>query len=258
MTPDPYRKYSGTGGGRKPPRQQHRLTRFMLLLAALCLCVLLVRSRIFVVREIVVTGNSMRSDAQIAGQSGIRLGMSIFSVTYEMVSGNLSADNYVELVDVLTEMPDTVILEVRERTPSAAINCAGVIMLIDKDGYILERMSSLPGGNIIIVNGMDVAVSAQGKTIESRTAGQLRVMREILAALESAGMNELVSEVNVEDQDNLYLISNTGIQVLLGDSEQLNDKLAWMRAVLEVLTQDGETRGVLDVSSGKNATFSRR
>ena len=239
--------------------QNRRAFRFLLLLAAVCALVILVRGRIYVLREIEVTGNSMRSVSEIAGRSGLRLGMNIFNVDKEEVERNLSADPYVELLEARVELPDTVVLEIRERSACAAINCAGVILLTDQEGYILERLTGVPqDGNLIVVSGMDVSVGHQGDTIESGVSGQKTAMSAVLQAIRASGMEREISELNVSDMDNLYLVSGSGIQVLLGDETNLDDKLAWMRAVLDKLEQDGIMSGVLDVSSGKNAVYADR
>ena len=229
------------------------------MLAAVCALVILVRGRIYVLREIEVTGNSMKSASEIAGQSGLRLGMNIFNVDAEMVERNISADPYVELLETEIILPDTVRLRVRERAACAAVNCAGVILMVSEDGYILERLESVPQNEgIIVVSGMDVKIGPQGWTIESGVAGQKDVMSAVLEAVRTAGMEKRVSELNVADLDNLYLMSDGGVQVLLGDETQLEEKLIWMQAVLERLTQSGVMSGVLDVSSGKNAVYSEK
>ena len=252
-------EYRGYDVGGKKTSAQKRSGRFLMMLAALAVLVVLARSRIFVVREIEVAGNLIRQDAEIAGLSGIRLGMSIFSVDKEEVSRNISADNYVELQEVNIQLPDTVTIRVRERTPCAAVNSAGVIMLVDQEGYILERLTYLPDiPGVIVVSGMDVSVGAQSRMIGSGTAGQMAVMQKMLSALQASGVQKLVSELNVADQNNLYLVSESGIQILLGDEERLDEKLLWMEAVLEELTGRGVMSGVLDVSSGKNAVYADR
>lgn len=252
-------EYRGYAAGRKKTSAQKRSGRFLVMLAVLAVLVLLVRSRIFVVREIEVAGNLIRQDAEIAGLSGIRLGMSIFSVDKEELNRNISADNYVELQEVNIQLPDTVTIRVRERTPCAAVNSAGVIMLVDREGYILERLTYLPDiPGVVVVSGIDVSVGAQSRMIGSGTAGQMAVMQKLLSALQASGVQKLVSELNVADQNNLYLVSESGIQILLGDEERLDEKLLWMKAVLEELTGRGVMSGVLDVSSGKNAVYADR
>ncbi len=240
-------------------RRYKRLSGFVLLIAAIAVLVMLIQSSTLVLKEIKVNGDLLtKNDAEIVSLSGLRLGMNILRVDKKEIEGNFSANNRVELMDVHIQMPDTVVLEVRERTARAAVNCAGVILTIDMDGYILDRMSSIPqSGNIPVINGMDVRVSVQGKTIESGTKGQIEVMRNVLSAIYAADFQQSVSELNVSDLDNLYLISDSGIQILIGDDEMLDAKLAWTQAVLEVLTSEGVMNGVVDVSSGNNAVYSR-
>lgn len=239
--------------------QERRMIKLLLMLAAVCALVILVRGRIYVLREIEVTGNSKKSVSEIAGRSGLQLGMNIFNVDEREVERNLLTDPYVELLKVRVELPDTVVLEVRERSACAAINCAGVILLTDQEGYILERLTGVPqDGNFVVVSGMDVSIGHQGNAIESGVPGQKAAMSAVLQAIHESGMEREISELNVADMDNLYLVSDNGIQVLLGDETNLNDKFAWMRAVMDRLKQDGVMSGVLDLSSGKNAVYADR
>ena len=103
---------------------------------------------------------------------------------------------------------------------------------------------------------MNVRISAHAKKIESGTDGQITAMSRVLNALDAAGMQMTVSELNVADPDNIYLISQSGIQILLGDDENLDAKLAWTQAVVDRLTAEGVMHGVVDVSSGNNAVYS--
>jgi len=244
---------------RRRPRQKNRLGRFVMLVLVVSMAALLMRSRIFVIQEIRVVGNSVKSSQEVAALSGLTLGMSIYNVNKDTVAGNLSADPYVEVINVRTEMPHTVVLEIRERTPCAAVNCAGVILLTDQEGFILERLNHLPENeNVIVVSGMNVSVNIRGDVIESHTAGQMQVMKRLLSAICASPAKRLISELNLSDLDNLYLVSNSGIQVLLGTEEMIEDKLIWMQAVLEKLTANGIMKGVVDVSSGKNAVYAER
>ena len=45
---------------------------------------------------------------------------------------------------------------------------------------------------------------------------------------------------------------------MLGNSENLDEKVAWMQAVLRVLSEEGAMKGVVDVSTGNNAVYSER
>ena len=71
-------------------------------------------------------------------------------------------------------------------------------------------------------------------------------------------MMSVMSELNLSDRYNIYLVSTSGVQIMLGDEENIPDKLVWAQAVLEKLTQEGVRRGILDVSTGRNAVYADR
>lgn len=242
---------------RAAARRMRQMIAFILLLVVIALICVLTQSQMFKLSEIKVTGSSTKSHSEIAGLSGLRLGMNILSVDKKEIQRNFSMDSSVELLDVHIEMPDTVIIEIRERVVHAAVNCAGVILLIDSDGYVLQRLSSMPQNERYpLVSGMDVRVSAHAKIIESGTDGQLTAMKRVLTELYDTHTQTMISELNIADPDNIYLISQSGIQILLGDDERLDEKLAWTQAVIDSLTTEGVMSGVVDVSSGSNAVFS--
>ena len=226
-------------GERRYARRGRGGARFLMLVAALCVAALLIKSRVFTLQEIVVQGNEAFSDAEIAALSGLILGEDTLKIEKSRIKGNFS------------------LLKVRERRPRAAVNCAGVILVIDEEGVILERLASMPAGDLITVS-MNVSLSAQGRTIESSRSGELEAMKLILAGLDAQGMAGLISEINVRDRFNLYMVSDTGVQIILGEKDDLDDKLVLARRVLEKLTEEGVMSGVLDVSTGKNAVYADR
>ena len=242
----------------KPRRQRRAGLGFLAMVAVLVVAALVIRSRTFVLGEVRVEGNEAYTDSQIAAMSGLKIGESIFSVNENAIARSFSTSSDVKLLDVRVDLPDTVTLVVSERKARAAVNCAGVILIVDEEGQIMQRMSSVPESGVIVVSGLDVSVNAQGRKIESAKTWQLRDMKTVLTALEARGMMSVMSELNLSDRYNIYLVSTSGVQIMLGDEENIPDKLVWAQAVLEKLTQEGVRRGILDVSTGRNAVYADR
>ena len=65
----------------------------------------------------------------------------------------------------------------------------------------------------------------------------------------------MVSELNVENPDNMYLIARSGMVVVLGNSENLGNKLVLASAAISDLQARGVTQGQINVRSGKYADF---
>ena len=104
-----YGKYPSVGRSRR----KRRGGRFLALLAVLAAASLLITGRIYILKEIVVTGNSQMSAAEIANLSGLQLGTNIFRVDKEYVERNLSRNRRVEVLNVSVELPNTVEISIR-------------------------------------------------------------------------------------------------------------------------------------------------
>lgn len=243
---------------RKRRRQRRKKRAFLLLVLALAGAFLLLRSRVFVLRQVNVQGNSRLSVEEVMRLAGLSYGESIFSVSERRIEQQLSGEISVELFSCERVLPDSVCLAIREREALACVHCGGEYLLIDETGYIMGRQENYPDAGVLLVSGMDAYVDRQGKHVESSVSGRRTVMNQVIAALREKNMLSLASELNVANMDEVYLVSVSGVQVILGDTENLPDKLEWMRAVLAELTRKGVMRGVLDVSTGKNAVYADR
>lgn len=60
-------------------------------------------------------------------------------------------------------------------------------------------------------------------------------MSAALTAIRQAGAVSMISELNVENPDNMYLIARSGMVVVLGNSENLDNKLVLASAAISDL-----------------------
>ena len=105
------------------------------------------------------------------------------------------------------------------------------------------------------VTGVKPTRYSVGSTIATDVRGQVEAMSAALAAIRQANAVSAVSELNVENPDNMYLVARSGMVVMLGDSENLAGKLLLAGAAMNDLQARGITQGRLDVRSGTQADF---
>ena len=236
---------------------RRRETKGFLLVAALVavLALYILAGNVFVVREIEVEGNQDLSDADIIRMSGLSIGGSIFRVNAQDAMHSLSSYGKIKPLSVTTQLPDTVVLTVEERTPGAYVDCYGVILVLDDEGVMMERVNALPGDTLVYVTGVKPTRYSMGSTIATDVRGQVEAMSAALAAIRQANAVSAVSELNVENPDNMYLVARSGMVVMLGDSENLAGKLLLAGAAMNDLRARGITQGRLDVRSGTQADF---
>ncbi|MEF9895299.1 MAG: hypothetical protein RR843_05940, partial [Clostridia bacterium] len=117
------------------------------------------------------------------------------------------------LENVIVTWPDTVELIVRERVACAVIDYLGTAVLVDEQGVAMQRLKSLPDAGLPVVTGLKVSSVNVGQILGSDVAGQLEATATVLKSLARANLSGQVSELNVADLDNLYLMMRGGLMV---------------------------------------------
>ena len=145
-------------------------------------------------------------------------------------------------------------LTVRPRTRDALILLAGKILVLDSDAYVVEITDRVPGDSMPYVTGLKASYYALGRQLDTAD-GRCGCMKAVLEALKANGATRYVSELNVAATADLRIITRTGMTVLLGNSDNMNAKIAWMAGALADLEARGQTTGRLDVSSGTKADY---
>lgn len=239
---------------RMDARQQKRRLLFLLFIICLAAAVYF-SSSLFVVREIEVEGLQTLDSAQVVRQSGLELGGSIFAWTRKRFA-RIGQDGAGGISWLETRLPDTVVLQVSERTPAALISYLGVVLLIGEDGCMMKQMDSMGDYDLPVLSGLKISQYQVGRKVASSVEGQVDAALSVLEEMRAQSLMDQVSELNVQDLDNIYLVTRTGLHVKLGDATMLHDKLVWMRGVVAQLQSEGITTVVLDVSSGQSGVYS--
>ena len=242
---------------RRRPRRRRggnsRLWIALLPVAALILWLVL-SNHVFVVRNVEVAGAGSVSVQDVVRLSGIRLGGRLKAIDRSKVQTSVESTGRLAFVDVKAKYPTTVVLTVRERSQDALILQAGKVLVLDSDGYVVSVSDRLPETSMPYVTGLRPSYYQLGHRLDVRD-GQLQAMKSVLEALKAQGATGYVSELSLEYVKDIRIVTRTGMTVLLGDAENMNNKVVWMAGALRDLESRGETLGRLDVSSGSKADF---
>ena len=225
----------------------------ILVLAVITAVVLL--KYVYVVRNVELSGNQSVSNEVVIRAARIGLGESIFSVKEDVMREGVNALGSIRLDSVEVRYPNTVILRVGERRPDAMLLHLGEIRLLDEECCLVRSVDSVPDTDLIYVNGMTVTAISLGQPLQAGE-GQVEAYCAIVQALNANGAAFYVSEINLSDVSDLRIITRTGITVELGDMQNMQNKIAWMRSAVADLEQRGEAGGTLDVRSGNKADYS--
>ena len=123
---------------KKKRRKKHYLLR-LLIIAAVCVGLyFLAHIEYFNVDNVVVTGNREISDEEIIKLSGIKTGGNLFDVHPLIAQHKIKKNLYIEDVDVDRKLPNTVEINISERSGKAQFVKGRKYCVTDNDGKVLE------------------------------------------------------------------------------------------------------------------------
>lgn len=234
---------------------RRRIIYGLVLLAALAVVALFMDSGVFVVRDVKINGESGMAYADVVRAAGVDMGGRMRQLDVEAIVRNVEASGELRCTGVEKDYPSTIIINVERRVGRVVTDFGGSVVLMDEKGYVIGSSREMPEGNYVYVTGLAARDAVPGRLIGSDSR-RVAAMCEVVAAIDECGAADYVSELNVDDADSMYLYSRTGIQVMLGEAEDLENKIIWMKYALMDLESRGETSGKLDVTGGKQADFS--
>lgn len=251
---------AGTGVASARKKRSRRKTegffKFLAVLTVLTVALVIVQDRFFRLQYVYVIGNEKKTSQQIAAVSGLAKGRNMLGIEEEEIAKAMSKDHTIIFKGMQKEYPGVIYLYIEERNVAAAMQWLGVLYLLDDEGMVMEQRtdSTLPE-DLPVVTGLKASNIYVGQKLSLRSATQLEAYQIIIDELEMQLYADQVSEINLSDAENIYLITREGVTVRLGDSSQMESKIGSVRTAMAYLRQLGSFSGVLDVTHPKNPTF---
>lgn len=206
----------------------------------------------FKISRIEVSGCDRYSEMQIIETAGVSVGDNLLFLPSNSVIRQLfSAYPYIERVRLERRLPSTLKIEIVQRTVAGVIESGGKHWLIDPHGFLLESVPSPEAARYTALRGVTLLVPAAGETMvvpEDQLARQTPLLLT-LQALESAGIADRVTEVDVGESFAITFRYDNRLTVILGNAERLEYKMRFLAGIEESLGPDA--RGRLDISGEK-------
>lgn len=249
------------------PFNRNRFLLHLLSIVAVVLALTFGISLFFTVKHIEVSGMEKYTPWQIREASGIKEGENLLSVGEARIS-SLIRDHlpYVDKVRVKITLPDTVCIYVEELDVVYAVASEdGQWWLIRSDGRVVDKTNAAEAERYTKLEGFTLSdpqigekalaaepepestdPDAQRPPVTVTGAQRLQTAISIMEFLETNGIIGQVSNIQVENPNDLQLWYGDRFEVLLGDATDLGYKISAMRSAVEQMSE--YQSGVLDVS----------
>jgi cell division protein FtsQ len=232
-----------------------------LLLVAVFLCSLfiytynfLVSRPYFQIKEISVRGLKELTEKDVLATAGIKPAQNLLAINTDAVIRRVSANQWVESIHVGRELPNKLVLEVKERTPLVLVKQDNDFCLMDAEGFVFKKLGKSDEVDLPIITGVDEKEDVKSQLL----LATLNLLKTVSKSSQYAYLGT-VSEVHVDNVFGLSLISSTGLYLKLGTTD-FENKLKQLKLVLADLENRGMKNGYLciDLSDDAKVTVQRK
>lgn len=199
-------------------------------------------------KMIVVLGDNTLTQEELIQLGKIQTNRSIYLISTSTIESRLTENPYVKNANITRKFPNKLIADLNMREEVATVNFEEGFAIIDHTGYILKIEQDVSK----IVKPLITGVSSNkglkvGQMLTSYEENDFRMILELISNIQNAGLIQNISEMNLQDPKNIYMITTQGLKVLLGDGEDLTYKLMQLSPILVDLHTHNITYGTIDM-----------
>jgi len=230
-------------------------------------------STLFDIKDIEVKGAVHYTSEELKNISGINMDENGFKLIGSNPANIFafrigSAENklklscpYLSETTVRFVVPSHVVITVKERTQYAMVIFQGTSLIIDKEGIVLETVSSDNKFKLPYINGLNLKDYKIGSKLKFENTESFRTALAVLDVIQEMDMKEgtdlykSVDSVNADDLQDISISLDKRVTVRLGDLADLNYKISAANTIFSKNIRKDQ-KGILDFTADVNPVFS--
>ncbi len=242
---------------KKRRRKKNSTFQYMLLFVfCMALGITICMSLLFKVEKIAVENNTYYSDQELVSRSGIVVGDSLFRIndgdTEKMLEDRFP---YIQSIEVKRRLPSTIVLDIVEETPAAAIYAGDQYVIVSMTGKILKNNVLTPPGDVPVLLGMDEQRYTVNSYVYKLTEERERVledkiviMQKFLSKCEAQNLGPF-TYIDIADSGEIKALYDGRILISFGGEIDLDKKISFIMKVLDQgLAQNHPNSGYTDAN----------
>ncbi len=186
------------------------------------------------VTSVRVVGNNYISEAKIVNAAKIPQGENIFLIDLDKVKKQYSNVVQIKDINVKWELPHTIVIDVKERTPFALAVIGGVASLIDDEGYIIAKQSLTSSvyrsdiAKLPVIRGINKGSLEGGIRLNSGDRAFVRAALNMLSKFIDLG----TIQIEAGNREDIIIYIEDILKVKIGDPRDMEKKIMIVKAML--------------------------
>ncbi|MEG0339192.1 MAG: FtsQ-type POTRA domain-containing protein [Oscillospiraceae bacterium] len=227
-------------------RNRRRLVAILIAVAVIVVGLTLSVTVLFKIDNFVLDGDSPYAIDELSIAFAHPKGENIFAFRTQDAQNAISkALPYIETVTVRRRLPGTIVFKVTQATEAYYVKTDAAFVVLSQKLKILRVSQDLPTDLIEIV-GVVPTDTTQGAQLTLDSTDKYEALNKLLYTLDSEGITK-VNVIDVTNELEMNVIYDNRAKIIIGTQNDLEDKLAVAKTVLENHIGALE-RGTLDVS----------
>ena len=237
--------------------RRSRLTVPLRILSFLLICGAITAGLIvfFKVQTVTIQGNSRYTAEEILEVSGIETGENMFLLNKYAIRERITEElPYIQSVRFWRNLPDTIVIEVEECQPVAAVIQGESAWLVSQEGKILEEISAAQAEEYLQVGGCTLLMPTVSSYLalpqgtDENGVPKSNITKEqlmdLLQTLEERHMLANAARIDCSDRDKLVMDYAGRFQVEIPYDADFNKKLNALGQIIDQL-QENETGTII-------------
>lgn len=242
---------------RKIVRRKERRARLTKIIAVLLslVCGVLALTAFFRVEQLEIVGLTRYDTQDVLNTFGIKQGDNLFFCDSLRGQKRLLAQYpYFESVSVERDLPSRMVVTVKEAQPIAAVNSTqGGWFVLDKDCRVLERTDQEGAKDAAEVLGLRTPGAEPGQTLHAEDPDVLEALKTLANGLDKVGLGGKATLYNLQDLDSIWFLYEERFAVCVGDTKNLDHKLAILQALVTGDQFTPSDKGSINLALGDRA-----
>lgn len=244
----------------------------LLTVALLLFFVIILLSPIFGMSEIEITGASLYSQEELnlyfsdfKDKNGFvaLFENTTFSQLDGFFSGRMTEKENELLFDypliknatIEYSFPNKLEVKIEERTPMMVTEVDEMYLQIDSEGYLLGAYAEVDRiGDMPLIKGIEISDYKVGAPIADGNNKNISSAIKICSIMKQLSMLSYIDIIDVTDYNNICMHCSPLLTIEFGNTDETGRKLSYIKGIIDE-GYDGQSDGVLDVSSGGNPIF---
>jgi len=196
-------------------------------------------STIFIVKSIQIEGIDKIEESVILDLSEINYNDQLFGFRLSDIESAIEKHPYVRTANIKRKNRNTINIVVREREEYAIIPYMGSYVTLDDNKFVLKVSDGILESNICIITGIEFTSFTIGNQAQAENIESLDTAYQVLSAAREADILDMISEVNIDQNEQIKIVTFNGVDALLGYIENpAYSILALKEALITLHTRD--------------------